>query len=100
VYRAALLGEGTLHFVRSSAGVDQWVDVRRLLRCGNGVPKDRWESSEMLDPDAEREREPDQSFSFSPLPDELCGAASVKSIFKDLKDYFYRHHPMRTHLLG
>jgi hypothetical protein len=97
VYRAALLGEGTLHFVRSSAGVDQWVDVRRLLRCGNGVPKDRWESSEMLDPDAEREREPDQSFSFSPLPDELCGAASVKSIFKDLKDYFYRHHPMEIY---
>ncbi|EMI53145.1 ATP-binding protein, partial [Rhodopirellula sallentina] len=68
IYRAALLGEGAMHFVRSSAGVDTWVDVKRLLRCGKGVPKDGWESSETVDPDAEFEKKPDSSFSFTQLP--------------------------------
>lgn len=97
IYRAALLGEGTMHFVRSSAGVDSWVDVTRFLRCGNGVPKDVWESSEMLDPDAELEKEPDPTFAFSPLPDDLCSARTVKSITKELKEYLYRHHPMELY---
>ncbi|TWT74795.1 ATP-binding protein [Allorhodopirellula solitaria] len=97
LYRAALLGEGTLHFVRSSAGVDSWVDVQQILLCGKGVLQDGWESSEPLAPDAELEAKPDSSFSFSPLPDELRGKASVKSIFKDLKDYLYRHQPMELY---
>ncbi|MCM2374408.1 ATP-binding protein [Aporhodopirellula aestuarii] len=97
IYRAALLGTGTLHHVKSTAGVDSWMDVSRLLRCGNGVPSDVWESSEMLDPDAKLEDEPDSSFTFSPLPDELCSARTVKSINTAFKEYLYRHHPMELY---
>ncbi len=97
IYRAAVLGEGTLHFVRNSADVDAWVDVRRLLICGNHVPQDGWESSETPAPDMELEMKPDSAFSYAPLPDELRGTASVKSLFNDLKDYFYRHHPMEIY---
>lgn len=94
VYRAAMLGEGTLHFVRSTAKVDNWVDVRRLLKCGKGVPDDVWEASEPLDPDAEWTDEPDSEFGFTKLPDDLRGASNVKSIQKEFKEYLYRHHPM------
>ncbi len=94
VYRAALLGEGSMHFVRSSAGVDEWVDARRVLRCGKGVPEDVWESSEALDVDAEWVSDPEEGFDFTDLPDDLRGASKLKSIQKQLKDYLYRHHPM------
>ncbi|MCC9641383.1 ATP-binding protein [Rhodopirellula sp. JC740] len=97
VYRAALLGEGSMHFVRSSAGVDQWIDARRILRCGQGVPEDIWESSETLDPDAEWVADPEEGFDFTDLPDELRGASKLKSIQKQLKDYLYRHHPMELY---
>lgn len=97
IYRPALLGEGTLHFVRTSADVDSWVDVRRLLHCGDGVPAEGWPSSKPLDPDAEFETQPDSRFSFSPLPDELRGKASVDSLYKDWKDYLFRHHPMEIY---
>ncbi len=95
IYRAALLGEGSLHYVRSSAKVDSWVDGRRLLDCGDGVPKDGWESSEVMDPASEFEKKPDPTFAFSTLPDELRGKATIKALFKDFKDYLYRHHPMQ-----
>lgn len=97
VYRAALIGEGTMHFVKSTANVDQWVDVRRLLKCGADVPEDVWQSSEALGPDAESLTEPDPQFEFTSLPDDLRGASNVKSIQKQFKDYLYRHHPMELY---
>lgn len=97
LYRAALLGEASLHFVRSSAGIDDWIDVRRLLRCGKGVPDDVWESSEELDIDAEWVSDPEEGFTFSELPDDLRGSSNLKAIQKQLKDYLYRHHPMEIY---
>lgn len=97
LYRAALLGEGALHYVRGSAGLDSWIDVRRVLLCSEGVPKDGWQASETLDVDAELVKQPDAAFSFSPLPDELRGNAAVQALFKDFKDYLYRHHPMQLY---
>ncbi|TWU01880.1 ATP-binding protein [Neorhodopirellula pilleata] len=94
IYRPAMLGEGTLHFVRSSAGVDSWVDVKHLLKCGNGVPKDLWESSVEIDPDTDWTDQPDDTFEFTDLPDELRGVANVKAIQKQFKEFLYRHHQM------
>jgi hypothetical protein len=97
VYRAAMLGEGTLHFVRSSANVDAWVDVRRLLKCGQGIPDGVWESSEPLATDAEWTDDPDAEFEFTQLPDELRGASNVTAVQKEFKEYLYRHHPMELY---
>lgn len=94
VYRPAMLGEGTLHYVRSRAGIDTWVDVKRLLKCGNGVPDDSWDSSVSIEPDAEWTDQPDESFGFTALPDDLRGVSKVKAIQKQFKEYLYRHHPM------
>ncbi|QEG40304.1 AAA-like domain protein [Roseimaritima ulvae] len=94
VYRPALLGLGTMHFIRVSADLDRWVDGQRLLRCGSGVPEDLWEHSETVSGDIEFEDQADEAFAFYPLPDDMCNAANYKTWTKQLKDYFYRHHAM------
>ncbi|MEM8911721.1 MAG: ATP-binding protein [Planctomycetota bacterium] len=94
-YRPAVLARGAMHFVRSSADVDQWVDVRRVLRCGDGIPDDAWVASEAMDPDAEWTSEPESDFLFADLPDDLRSASRLKSLQKHFKDYLYRHHPMQ-----
>ncbi|MEM6979130.1 MAG: ATP-binding protein [Planctomycetota bacterium] len=93
-YRPALLIEGSMHYIRSYADVDQWVDVRRLLRCGEGIPEDRWQASEAMDPDAAWSSDPDDSFVFSDLPDDLLSSSALKAVHKAFKDYLYRHHVM------
>ncbi len=92
VYRPAVYAEGTLHYVRSSADLDTWVEKHLIVRCGGGVPKDLWESSESLPVDADLSGEPNESFAFSDLPTELRSAKNFTSFEKQFKDYLYRHH--------
>lgn len=94
VYRPALLGKASLHFVRSSADLDLWTDSVRLLRCGGGVPNDLWESSHAMTEDSELMAEPDEEFEFSELPDDLRGKSKYRSYKSKLKDYLYRHRSM------
>lgn len=94
VYRPAVMGKGTMHYVRSSADVDQWIDVNRIVRCGGGVPDDVWGSSDPLPVDADLIGEADEDYSFSELPDELRSKSNIRSYEKQFKDYLYRHHPM------
>ncbi|PAY20597.1 ATP-binding protein [Rhodopirellula sp. SM50] len=91
VYRPALVGKASMHFIRASADLDHWVDTARLLCCGGGVPDDLWEHSKKLSPDAEFLTEPDDAFEFSDLPDGLRGKSSYRTLKSKLKDYLYRH---------
>lgn len=91
VYRPALYGEASMHFVRASAKVDHWIDTKRMLRCGSGLPKDIWESAEPVSPDSELLTDPDDGFVFSELPDELTSKTKLRSFKTQLKDYLYRH---------
>ncbi|QDT07522.1 AAA-like domain protein [Rubripirellula lacrimiformis] len=94
IYRPAIYAEGSLHYVRSSAGVDMWIDAKRMVSCATGVPDDFWESSKPLPVDADWVSEPEDDFQFSDLPTELMSAANFRSLEKQLKDYLYRHHTM------
>ncbi len=94
VYRAAVYAEGTLHHIRSSANLDVWSDVRLLVRCGNGVPEELWETSELVPRDIELEDQPDGDYVFSELPNGLRNAKRFKNYEKQFKDYLYRHHTM------
>ncbi|MEM9589336.1 MAG: ATP-binding protein, partial [Planctomycetota bacterium] len=94
VYRPAIACEGSLHFVRSSADLDLWIDQHRMVRCGRGVPDDFWESSEPINSDCEINDQPDPDFEFTDLPDDLCGSAFYRSAEKAFKDYLYRHHTL------
>jgi hypothetical protein len=94
VYRPAVLCEGSLHYVRASAGVDDWRDQRRLVLCGRGVPNDFWQSSQLLGSSLEFEKQPADGFQFTQLPAPLCDADQFKAWEKAYKDYLYRHHPL------
>ncbi|TWU58212.1 ATP-binding protein [Rubripirellula reticaptiva] len=94
VYRPAVVAEGSLHFVRSSADVDTWIDEKRMVSCAAGVPDDFWEASKPLPADADFADEPESDYKFSDLPTELLSASNFKSLEKQFKDYLYRHHTM------
>jgi hypothetical protein len=94
IYRPAVFGQGSAHYVRASADVDLWIDMRRMLPCGSGLPADQWESSVEVSDDFELTDEHDEQASFGDLPNELRGATTFKELDKQFKDYLYRHHPL------
>ncbi len=94
VYRPAVYAEGSLHYVRSSAGLDEWVDIKKLVPCAGGVPDKFWESSKPLHQDAEFLSQPEDHYKFGELPTQLLSVSNFKAFEKQFKDYLYRHHTM------
>lgn len=94
VYRPGIYAESTLHFVRSSADLDSWIDAKCMVACGRGVPDDLWESSKPVSPDAEWMEEPESDYTFSELPTDLLSKSNFTSYEKQFKDYLYRHRSM------
>jgi hypothetical protein len=94
VYRPALYGEGSMHFIRKTADLDVWKDARRILPCYGGLPADLWESSLPLPHDADLVDDPDDEFGFADLPSELLSKGKYRSFRSKLRDYLYRHNSM------
>lgn len=94
VYRPAVYAEGSLHYVRSSADLDRWVDAKRFVSCAGGVPSDFWESSKPLPEDSELMSQPDDDYKFGDLPTELLSSSNFKAFEKQFKEYLYRHHTL------
>ncbi len=97
IYRPAILAEASMHYVRSGAGVDQWLDTKRLVRCDGPIATDLWESSTEVDEWFELDDTPHENFSFVDLPTPLRSSANFKSYEKQFKDYLYRHQPMQLY---
>jgi hypothetical protein len=91
IYRPALLGKASMHFVKSTAKLDTWLDATRLMCCGNGFPDDMWDSSDPMSEHIELLDEPEDGFGFSDLPDELRSKGKYRSYRARFKDYLYRH---------
>ena len=91
VYRPALFAEASMHFVKSTAQLDSWLDAKRLMRCGTGFPDDMWDSSDPLSEDFELLDDPEDGFGFSDLPDELRSKGKYRTYRARFKDYLYRH---------
>ncbi|MDA8744229.1 ATP-binding protein [Rubripirellula amarantea] len=100
VYRPGIYSESSLHFVRSSANLDTWIDVKRAIACGRGVPDDLWESSCEVSVDTEWSEDPDEDYTFSELPTDLMSSSKFKSFEKQFKSYLYRHHAMTIYKSG
>ncbi len=91
VYRPALYGEGSMHFIRKTADLDLWRDARRMIPCQRGFPSDMWDSSEPLPDDVDFLDEPEDEFGFAALPNELLSKGKYRTYRARLKDYLYRH---------
>ena len=87
VYRPALYGQGSMHFVRSSADLDVWRDARYLVACHRGFPAELWESGKPLSNDLDLLEEPEEGFKFENLPDELLSKGKFRSYKSQFKDY-------------
>lgn len=94
IYRPAVFGQGSARYVRASADIDRWIDMRRLIHCGSGLPTNQWESSVEVDESFELTDDHDEKSTFGDLPTELRGAATFKELDKQFKDYLFRHHPL------
>ena len=100
VYRPAIYGEGSAHYVRASASLDTWVDMKRMLHCGSGLPIDMWESSVEVNQPLDMSDDFDDQATFADLPNELRGQATYKELAKKFTDYLYRHHPITLYKCG
>ena len=94
IYRPALYAEGSLHYIRSGADLDQWRDIALLVDCGRGVPDDPWEHAEVVHGNLVRLDQPEEGFAFAELPNGLMGKTKFRTYQKELKDALYRHHGM------
>jgi hypothetical protein len=96
VYRPAILGEGQVRYVKASADIDCWEDIRLLVDCSQGAPTPFWEHAEpareldLLD-------QPEEGIEFTELPSDLRGAGSYKEWSKSLKDHLYRNCPLEIY---
>ncbi len=91
IYRPALYGEGSMHFIRASADLDSWRDARRIVSCHRGFSNSVWEASEALPEDVDFIDDPENGFQFASLPDELLKKGNYRTYKTALKEYLYRH---------
>jgi hypothetical protein len=94
LYRPAVLGAGSLHYIRAAAGIDQWVDYQCLMPCERGIPKDVWESAIEVEDALDITTEFEADFDFAELPTGLASATAFKKLTTQFKDYLYRHHAL------
>ncbi len=96
-YRPALLGKASCHYVKASADIDTWVDKAWLAGQDGHLEDDVWGNAVALTANPwELAKEP--SFSdatFAELPDAMLAARSYKTWQTQLKDYVYRHEPLK-----
>ena len=90
VYRPALLGSGTLHFVKSSLEVDTWRPCVVLQPIHGDMPEPVWDTAQVMDQSPTLVDQPHEPATFDMLPSELANVKSYKSWASDLKNHLYR----------
>lgn len=91
IYRPALYGEGSMHFIRATADLDLWRDARLIVPCQRGFPNPLWEAGVPIAEDIDFLDDPDDGFQFASLPDELLKKGKYRTYRARLKEYLYRH---------
>ena len=92
LYRPAILAQTSVHFVKSTGGVDYWKDVQLLSMVNEPLPDDVWEESKQIGDDGIQLRsQPDDAYGFSELPAEMSSAKNFAAWEKTLKEYLFRH---------
>jgi hypothetical protein len=92
VYRPAILCQSSIHFVKSTAGVDYWQDVQYMIDIEDEIPDPLWDNAHQIEPDVlQLSNQPEDGFSFAELPPEMSSAKNYVAWEKSIKDYFFRH---------
>jgi hypothetical protein len=92
VYRPAVLGQSSLHYVQASLKVDHWMDSTILLPVVDEVPDPFWETAVEIPADTiQLSNTPESNVAFSPMPVAFSSAKNFTSWEKDLKDHLFRN---------
>jgi len=92
IYRPAILGQASIHFVKAPANVDYWEDVRLMVNIQGDVPDPLWEESARIEPDVlQLSNQPEDAYAYADMPVELSSSKNFNNWEKSLKDYFFRH---------
>ena len=96
-YRPALMGKAACHYIKASADLDAWVDMTFLAGHDGGLADDVWETATRLTGEAlELTKDPAlDDASFAELPDAMLAGRNYKSWQSQLKDFLYRHEPLK-----
>lgn len=95
VYRPGLLATTSCHYVRTSAGLDDWVTRCLLYQVDRKLANDVWANSLELQPGVlELSPSPEDGYTFADLPADMLNDKQYKAWEKDLRDHLYRRMPI------
>ncbi len=96
VYRPAILGQASMHFVRATNNVDHWEDVSLLVPLPSepaDLPDAFWEgAAEVPDGVLELASTPESDFQFMNISPTIVSVKNFKAWDKELKDHLFRNH--------
>ncbi len=96
VYRPAVLGQSSLHYVQASLKIDHWMDSTILLPVIDEVPDPFWEAAVEIPADTiQLSNTPESNVAFSPMPVAFSSAKNFASWEKDLKDHLFRNASLK-----
>ena len=95
IYRPALLGTGSLHFVNTRAKVDTWESMN-LFKSLSGVDQDiPWEEADIVALDRnDLDRSAPNDVGFATLPESAAKSTSYTRWRKSLTDHLYQNHTL------
>ena len=95
VYRPAILGQASQHFVKAPNKIDIWQDYSILVRLDSELGDDPWEAAEMIEGgQLQLGNQPDDGLVFASLPAGIVTAAGFKKLETLFKNYLYRHQTL------
>jgi hypothetical protein len=93
VYRPAIVGQASMHFVRATSDIDHWKEASLIVPIMNEVPDPFWENAiDIPDGVLELASTPEETFSYAALPPTFTSAKNLTEWEKALKDHLYRSH--------
>lgn len=91
VYRPGLMAQARLHYSKSAADVDLWLNRTFIVELvGDMLPEEIWGHAEVLDPPPDVAAQPEPDSPFAALPEAMGRSKQYAAWEKDLRDYLYR----------
>ena len=94
VYRPALVGEVSMHYANSRAGVDEWTKLAVWTPLDPELDGSPWDAPKRLVTAPELETKPEENATFAALPGLAERKTSYTKWSKQLKTAAYREYPI------
>ncbi len=95
MYRAAVLGVGKLHFVRSTYKIDEWKNLALLQATHDEDAEVDWSGADEIDPESiDLQETPDEGAEFGQAPSFAGSSRSFGKWGTELKTYLYQERIM------